>query len=438
MNVCGCSLLMCQAGAVNRMRRYLTLSLAFACFYAVAVSAEPIDNDPVIHSGYGRELMLRGEYEKGIENLRRAYLFYPLNETFKRNLAEAYAAYGHNFYKQKKYEQADENFVKAMELYPEEPTYVLLRGISNYHLKKYDVARYELTRARALKEDSVEVLYYLGLVEYETENRTLATELWEASLKLSPGRKEIVDLLAKTRKETAVESGMDRGHSSRFDLSYDQGVENGFAMAILEVLENAANLVGAELGHFPEARVPVGIYKRDDFKAVTDSPDWAGGYYDGKIRLPFGAMNEVTPAIRGVLFHEYAHVVIFDLTRGNCPLWLNEGIAEMFGRMQYNRPMPEFGKAARRKTFSDFRRLESSFSSLSTADAALAYQQSYALVNYMVTNYGWHRVTQILAALGGGVSIDQAITQSLKDYNLNYEGMVSEWRESVEKEMSGR
>ena len=418
--------------------RRVIVMLYTAGLIAAAAGAEAIDSDPVIHSGYGRELILRGEYEKGIEQLRRAYLLFPLNPTFKHNLAEGYAAHGHQFFKQKRYEQADENFIKALELYPEEPTYALLRGICNYHLKKYDIARYELERARLLKSDSPEVLYYLGLVQYESGNRIQALELWELALKLSPGRKEIIELLAKSRKETAVESVMDRGHSSRFDLTYDPGVDTGFALAILDVLESAANQVGAELGHFPEARVPVGIYRRDDFKTVTDSPDWAGGFYDGTIRLPFGSLKEITPVMRGVLFHEYAHVVIFDLTRGNCPLWFNEGIAEMFGRMQYNRPMPEFGRAARKKSFADFRKLESGFSSLSTADAGLAYQQSYAMVNHMVTTYGWHRIKQILSALGKGMTFDEAVAASLKDFSLNYDGVVAEWRESLEREMPGQ
>jgi tetratricopeptide (TPR) repeat protein len=400
--------------------------------------AEPIDSDPVLRSGYGRELLMRGEYEKGIEQLREAYLLFPLNTVFKRNLAEGYAAFGHQHFKQKRYEQADENFIKAQELYPEEAGYALLRGICNYHLKKYDVARYELERAKGLKPDSVEVLYYLGLVQFETDNRSQALELWEQALKLSPGRKEIVELLEKGRKENSVESGMDRGHSSRFDLTYDPGVDPSFARAVLDVLESAANLIGAELDMFPEARVPVGIYTRTDYKTVTDSPDWSGGFYDGKIRLPFGALKEITPAMRGVLYHEYAHVVVFELTRGNCPLWLNEGIAEMFGRMQHNRPLPEFGRAARAGKLIDFRKLEANFSEFSPATAALAYQQSYALVNYMATTYGWHRIRQILSGLGRGLSFDESATAALKDFNLNYDTLVKEWRASVEREMTGK
>lgn len=412
-------------------------SAALLCLEPTACLAEAIDDDPLIHSSYGRELLLRGEYEKGLEQLRRAYLLFPLNETLKRNLAEGYAAFGHQLLNQRHYEQADENLVKAMELYPDEPVYSLLRGICNYNLKKYDVARFELEKAQQKQPDSVEILYYLGLVLYETENRQQALELWEQGLKLSPGRKEIVDILNKARKETAVEARMDQGHSSRFDLTYDTGVDADFALAILEVLESASNQVGAELGHFPEARVPVAIYKRTDFKTVTDSPDWSGGVYDGKIRLPFGAMKEITPPMRGVLYHEYAHVVIFDLTRGNCPLWLNEGIAEMFGRMQFNRPMSELGRAARKGSFADFRKLEAGFGGLSTSEASLAYQQSYAMVNYIVTTYGWHRVKQILTDLGDGMNTQEAIADALKDYSLDYDGLIREWKGYMERGVSG-
>lgn len=419
--------------------RFLLLLITILVNFIPTYSfAEQIDSDPIIYGSYGRELIMRGEYEKGLEQLRRAYLLFPLNGTLKRNLAESYAAYGHQLFKQKRYEQADVNFVKAMELYPEEPVYAILRGICNYHLKKYDVARYELERARVKKADSPEILYYLGLVLYETENRQQAMDLWELGLKLSPGRKEIVEILAKARKETAVEAHMDQGHSSRFDLTYDPGVDTTFALAILDVLESAANQVGAELGHFPEPRVPVAIYKRDDFKAVTDSPDWSGGVYDGKIRLPFGAMKEITPPMRGVLYHEYTHVVIFDLTRGNCPLWLNEGIAEMFGRMQYNRPLGELGRAARKGTFADFKKLESSFSGLTQPDASLAYQQSYAMVNYIVTTYGWHRVKQILVGLGSGMKVDEAIAAALKDYSLTYDGLVQEWKGYMERGVTAK
>lgn len=372
-----------------------------------------------------------GDYDKNLERLRSASQMYPFNEKLKRDLAEAYAHYGNHLFNRRQYEQADEYYLKAAELYPDEAAFALSRGICNYYLKKYDIARYELERTRSDHPDSADLLFYLGLVLYETDNRQQAMELWEQALRLAPGRPDLINLLKKARKETAVEDSMDRSHSSRFNLTYDPGVSSSLALAILDVLESASNQVGAELGHFTEARVPVAIYKRDDYKDVTDSPDWSGGVYDGTIRLPFGAMNEITPPMRAILFHEYAHVVVFDLTRGNCPVWLNEGIAEMFGKRQFDHPAMEAGQAITKESLIDVRRLEGSFSGLSSREAMRAYQQSHSMVNYLVSTYGWHRVNAILSDLGKGMGISSAVASALKDYSLSYEGLVREWRESL-------
>ena len=378
-----------------------------------------------------------GDNEKRLERLRASYELFPLNEPLKRSLAEAYANSGNLLFNQRQFDQADANFLKASELYPDEASYSLPRGICNYYLKRYDIARYELERSRNLKPDSVDVLYYLGLVLYDTDNRQQAMELWEQALTLSPERHEIVNVLKKARRETAVETGMDRGNSSRFNLTYDPGVNTSFALAVLDVLESASNQVGAELGHFPEARVPVTIYKRDDYKNVTNSPDWSGGVYDGTIRLPFGALAEITPPLRAILFHEYAHVVVYDLTHGNCPVWLNEGIAEMFGRQQFTAPQFEHSQTARKGAFMDVRRLEGSFTGLSSSEAILAYQQSYSMVNYMVTAYGWHKVKAVLTALGKGMNITAAVADALQEYSVTYDGLIREWREAQLRAAAG-
>src|SRR5512133_1169990 len=411
-------------------------------FPLVAFLALPLSMPPPLYAGPKETPQpsphnSEGSAEK-LEQARKSYELFPLNKSLKHNLAEGYAAYGHVLYKQKQYEQADEQLVKALELYPDEPVYGLLHGICLYNLKKYDVARHELERVRSLQPESVDTLIYLGLVQYETDNRPEAIQLWEQARQLAPERKDLVQLLEKARKETAVEGKMDRGHSSRFNLTYDPGVSATFALAVLDVLESASNQVGAELGHFPEARVPVAIYKRDDFKEVTNSPDWSGGVYDGTIRVPFGALSEITPPIRAILFHEYAHVVVFDLTRGNCPLWLNEGIAEMFGRRQFAFHAPDAGQAALKGAGSNIRRLEGSFSGLSSAEAARAYQQSHSLVSYLVTAYGWHRVKAILTRLGKGMNITAAVAAALQDYSLSYDGLILEWQDSLQREAVDR
>lgn len=389
-------------------------------------------DDALVNANEARILIGRGQYEKAIEQLERAHGLFPLDRTVTHDLARAYAAWGGQLLRAKQFEQADQFFVKGRELSPDDPGFMLLRGVCSYYLKKYDIARYELEQGRRVQPENVELLFILGRTLYDTDDRSQAVELWRKALALSPGNREIAAVLERARREMAVEELMARGHSSRFDLTYDAGVDTLFALDVLEELERAANQVGAELGRFPTARTPVSIYTRSDYNAITAAPDWSGGVYDGTIRLPFGALRELTPRLKAVLHHEYAHVVVFDLTRGVCPLWLNEGIAEMFGRRQYNPPAMDLERAARSGELMDFARLERGFSGLSAQAASLAYQQSWSLVNYLVATYGWHGVTAILTVLGEGYSAKEAISRALADYSLSYEGVVREWRGALD------
>lgn len=407
----------------RRLRPHLAAFLILVTFALTAAAGQDSPPSPGTSAA---------EYEKKLERLQSAYSLFPLNEKNKRNLADAYAAYGNILLNRKQYEQADEYFQKGAELYPDSASFSLPRGICNYYLKRYDIARYELERAQTQQPDSIDVLYYLGLVMYETDFRHPAIKIWEQALALNPGNPAILAVLEKHRKETFVEEGMDRNLSSRFNLTYDPGVDGGFAQAVLDVLEQAANQVGADLGHFPEARVPVAIYKRGDYKTVTDSPDWSGGVYDGTIRLPFGSAAEITPQLRSILYHEYAHVVVFDLSRGNCPVWFNEGIAESFGRRQLGTP-PDHSHASvlSQATAIDFSRLERGFGGLSTQEAMLAYDQSYSIVNYVATTYGWHRITTMLTLLGKGKNFRGAVAEVLGDYSITYDGLIAEWRTTL-------
>jgi hypothetical protein len=54
------------------------------------------------------------------------------------------------------------------------------------------------------------------------------------------------------------------------------------------------------------------------------------------------------------------------------------------------------------------------------------------------TTLAWHWIGQIKSEVGGGLSFDESVTAALKDYNLNYDTLVKEWRASVDKEMMGR
>ena len=404
-------------------------------FLAVITMAVPaFANDPILHNEYALKLLEQGEYEKGLDQLQKAVSLSPYDLTLRKNLAEAYTYVGMRQMEQKLYDAAADSFDHARELFPDAPRYAVLRGIALHAAKRYEGAIYELERARSLGEASPELYYHLGSAYYDSDNLPLALEMWEKALELDPSRSAIRELVDKTRRELTVETRMDKGYSSRFSLSYDSELKSLPAGKILDALETAYNRVGVDLGYFPEARVQVLLYTRKDFKELTASPDWSGGLYDGKIRVPVGGATELTPLLRNVLAHEYTHVVVYEMTRGNCPTWLNEGLAELEGRKEFNQPMADLGRVARHGGFLSFPLLEQPFSTLSGRQVALAYQQSYGLVNFMVARYGWHKIQEILRLLGTGKSVQDAIGSALVDYGIDYSGVVKEWQGDMAKE----
>lgn len=391
-------------------------------------------NDPILLNNYALELLDRGDPQKALEQLQKAYSLFPYNENLRKNLATAYALVGQRQMARNQFDEAAASFDLAHELVPDNKRYGVLRGIAFYFGKRYDAALSVLGRARQSGTETVELLYYLGRVYYDTDNLDGALEAWEEALTVDPANREVREQLEKARREQTIESRMDKGYSSRFNLTYDTEVRSHLAGAILDVLEAAYNRVGADLNHFPAARIPVILYTKKDYSTLTAGPDWSGGLYDGKIRVPIGGASELTPLLRSVLVHEYTHVVVFELTNGHCPTWLNEGLAEVEGRREYNLPMSELGRAAKHGGFQSFSSLEAPFTALATRDAALAYQQSYSLVNFMITAYGWHRVREILVNLGKGMPIADAMARALGDYGLDYTGVEREWRSYMRKE----
>jgi tetratricopeptide (TPR) repeat protein len=378
--------------------------------------------------------MRRGEYEKALEQLQNAFSLFPYDESIRKNLTVAYATVGKRQLERKQFDDAAKNFENARKLAPDNQEYGIMKGIALYSGNHYDESAIELENARQNGGDNVLLLFYLGRSYYDAGDLTRALDVWDRALALDPEIKAVRNMAAKARRELAVEASMTKGYSSMFVISYDEGTRSDLADEVLDALETAYNRVGSDFSYYPVTRVPVILYTKKDYRSVTAGPEWSGGLYDGKVRLPIGGAGKITPMLRGVLSHEYTHVVVGELTKGNCPTWLNEGLAETEGRKEYNPPLTELEKTAKTGSYIPFTTLEKTFSSLDAQRAALAYQQSYSLVNFMISAYGMHKVRDMLVYLGSGMDSNAAITKAFADFGLDFKGIEHEWRAYVQKE----
>jgi tetratricopeptide (TPR) repeat protein len=275
----------------------------------------------------------------------------------------------------------------------------------------------------------------LGQVYYDSGRLYRAIETWERAKALDPENAELDGLLSKARRELEVEAPMRRDSGRNFIISYDGESHPDLGEAVLEVLEDAYRQIGYDLNYYPDTQIPVLLYTERDFSALTESPDWAGGLYDGKIRIPLGGVAAMTPKLRALLYHEYTHVAIHFMARGRCPVWINEGLAEVAERRIVNPPLDALRRALRKDALLPFGRLEKSFAGLPAEEVLLAYEQSYSLVQYILENFHYYRMTEILAAMGEGRSIGEAIAEGLGQFGISYDTLQSQWRRSVEESL---
>jgi tetratricopeptide (TPR) repeat protein len=370
-----------------------------------------------------------------LEHLEEAQRRHPYDEGIRRRLRSAYLARGQELMEKRDYEGAAAQFERGQELYPDDAGFGTLTGIAFYLLGKPDLARYHLERSRGLPGGETAALFgFLGRIQYDAGDLRRALEVWEEGLAASPDDAVLLDLAARARRELVVEEGMATGNSSRFLITYDGSVRGEAAALVLEELETAMRVVGGDLGWYPENPVPVILYTRRDYRSVTESPDWSGGSYDGKIRLPVGGVQTVTPQLRAILRHEYTHAVVHALTRGNCPVWLNEGLAEYQGRRVHDVPLADLQLAlqlALQQRTVSLAPPDGTFAGLKGEEARLAYEISCSLVTHMVRSYGMHKVRDLLLELGQGKGVADAAASAFADLGLSFVEVLQEWRHAL-------
>ena len=192
-------------------------------------------------------------------------------------------------------------------------------------------ARREIDRALELAPDNAAARELSGDI-YDREGQlNLAVGEWEAAAKAgeSPA---LAEKIARGRREMATEEGMERESSRYFVVLYEREVPRELVQGFFKALDQAFDVLHDRLGEYPRDEITVILYARNAFKSITQAPDWSGGLYDGKIRVPVGGLTTMEEAIglQAVLVHEMTHAFLYRMAPAGLPLWFNEGLATAF------------------------------------------------------------------------------------------------------------
>lgn len=123
-----------------------------------------------------------------------------------------------------------------------------------------------------------------------------------------------------------------------------------------------------------------------------------------------------------VLWHEYCHVVTLQLTRNKMPRWLSEGIS-VFEERQEN-PIwgqhmnPQYREMVLGGELTPVGKLSGAFlRPKSGQHLNFAYYESSMVVEFLIDRYGFDSMKKVLADLGKGVRINNALEKNMGPLN---------------------
>lgn len=268
-----------------------------------------------------------------------------------------------------------------------------------------------------------EALTRLATRRYEArETRAEAIEELARAVELAPDRHELADLLAQWRKLAEAEKGFWTDESEHFQLTYDgersELLNRGYDQLLTE-LESAYLEFGELFGRFPveggRPKIQVVLYGRDAFSELTGIGHWAGGVYDGSVRLPLEDFDRDRAEIERVLRHELVHAFVTAIGGRSVPGWLNEGLAQWLEPAFLDERASHVEAARRTLDAGTLFPLEKLAGSLAKgqdeAEIRRAYAESLALVGFIARYYG----ERVLFDLVGGCADGRSCSDTFRE-----------------------
>ena len=363
----------------------------------------------------------------------------PRSDKVEKHLVNAYHGYAYELMNEKEFVKAERYMKKAMDLDRGNPKLkehlaaIYLhqaadlykdRGARSYtgymHRQSKLLAQRALTYHRTLAPAHV----LIAKIEYDNQKMKAAMKSLEAARRIDPNTHGIDEIMEKVKRESAVETKFRKTGNAFFEVRYQNDVDDKTAAGLRYAMETARDIVGKDWAYRPRHKVVLLVYSSKQFSTLRLGPHWAGGLYDGKIRLPLDGEKNLKYAI-ATLFHEYTHAVIHDLGKGHCPRWLNEGLAEIQGWRVEKTSVKLLNFANKNDKLLPLDDLDRAFSASNTATVSLGYQQSHSVAQYLVEHYKYRRVRALMTELGQEVPFEIALRKAC---NVSTRDLERRWK----------
>ncbi|OQY28827.1 MAG: hypothetical protein B6244_05930 [Candidatus Cloacimonetes bacterium 4572_55] len=203
-------------------------------------------------------------------------------------------------------------------------------------------------------------------------------------------------------------------HSPPFLIIADRAVRQTSIESVTNILHHYRKQVKEEWGWTPHGEVFVHIFSETwHYCQETGQPwEFGGIYQDQRLYLQSPELLEKRGRLKEIIVHEYIHLLIDQETSGNCPLWLNEGLAVFISEHRGDLAPPDLLMTP---TCLDslFIREPESGEIVSSSDLKQAYLSAQYYAAQLVQRYGIQNVRKILSNLGKDIEFDASFQHFL-------------------------
>ncbi|MCP4413045.1 MAG: hypothetical protein GY808_10845, partial [Gammaproteobacteria bacterium] len=264
---------------------------------------------------------------------------------------------------------------------------------------------------------------------YYSENKLQkAIEYWEISHRQSP-RAAILTKITKAKKELKVDEKLSDKISCNFVLKYDQNDAYSSEL-ILHSLINEYNTLAYDFGWYKNSEFTVILYSNKDFTDILNVPSWAAAIYDGKIRIPFQYASLNIDELESIIRHELTHAIIHRMAGNNVPAWLHEGIAQYKDGVDDMAARELLKQAAAANSLIPISYLKAGFVAFKEdkVKVKIAYAESLGFIEYLIVNYGFYTIIDLLNNFNNYSSLDELFTSI---YRLDINQLENSWIEQL-------
>ena len=300
-------------------------------------------------------------------------------------------------------EKAATIFADALRQNPRDPSLHMGAGVTAHARGRDDEARRFLKRALELEPRYTAASSLLGEIVYDQGDVDLAIQIYEQALKYARTNQTLASRLKAWRDDAAKERRVD----GPFSIAFEGPAEARLATHASAVLDAAYWRIGKALGTYPSQPVEVIFYTLKQFRDITGAPEWAGGSFDTRIRIPVQGALAAPQSFDRVLTHELAHAMIAGIAGRGVPAWLHEGLATYFEPGDVARAEQRW-KASRMLIPLDA--LQDGFGRFDGREARIAYDESLVAASVLMAHLG-PNVVLLLQDLDRGNELSLALTR---------------------------